>query len=71
MEAYDALRTIQALARVALDSDDEGLSTEALAEMPRRTLHGIVVVKEKALAKATSVLACLNKKIKPRLSPRP
>lgn len=52
MDVYDALRTIQTLARVALESDDEGLSAETLAEMHRRTLNGIVVVTEKALAKA-------------------
>jgi hypothetical protein len=51
------LRTIQTLARVALDSDDEGLSPETLAEMQRRTLNGIVVVTEKALANAPGLLA--------------
>jgi len=48
----DALRKIQTLARVALETDDEGLSDDTLAEMHRRTLNGIVVVTEKALAKA-------------------
>lgn len=57
MDAYDALRTIQTLARVALDSDDEELSAETLADMQRRTLNGIVVVTENALAKAPGVLA--------------
>lgn len=61
MDAYDALRTIQTLARIALESqnatasvanDDEGLSAEAHAEMQRRTLNGIMVMTEKALAKA-------------------
>jgi len=52
MDVYDALRAIETLARVALESDDEGLSPETLAEMQRRTLNGIVVVTEKALAKA-------------------
>ena len=51
------MRTIQTLARAALDSDDEGLSAEALAEMQRRTLNGIVLLTEKALAKAPGVLA--------------
>ncbi|MEO6780603.1 MAG: hypothetical protein ABI407_05835 [Bradyrhizobium sp.] len=52
MDPYDALSAIQTLARVALESDDEELSAEALADLQRRTLNGIVVVTEKALAKA-------------------
>lgn len=60
MDPYEALRTIQALARIALGSrdaatsvanDDEGLSAETIAEMQRRTLNGIVVVTEKALVR--------------------
>jgi hypothetical protein len=52
MDAHDALRTIQTLARVALDSDNGHLSAEALVDMQRRTLKGIITVIEKALAKA-------------------
>jgi hypothetical protein len=52
MEAYEALRTIQTLAHVALEREDERLSTEALAELQHITLHGIVVVTENALTKA-------------------
>jgi hypothetical protein len=51
-DVYEALRNIQTLALVALESDGEGLSVEALADLQRRTLSGIVVVTEKALAKA-------------------
>jgi hypothetical protein len=54
MDAYEALRTIQTLAHVALESEEEGLSAEALPELQRRTLNGIVVVTEKALAKVPS-----------------
>jgi hypothetical protein len=50
INAYEALRTIQTLVRVVLESDDEGLTSETLAEMQRRILNGIVVVTEKALA---------------------
>ena len=50
MDAYEALRTIHTLARVALDSDDEGLTIESLADHFQRTLNGIVVITEKALA---------------------
>ena len=52
MDVYDALRAIQTLAKIALESDDEDLSAETLAEMQRQTLLGIVVVTEKVLAKA-------------------
>ena len=62
VDAYDALRTIQTLARVVLDSDDEELSAESLVEMQRRTLNGIVVVTEKALAKAPRRVVRLDKK---------
>ena len=51
MDADEALKTIQALARVALEIDDEGLSAETLVDTQRRTLNGIVLVTEKALAK--------------------
>jgi hypothetical protein len=38
-------------ARVALASDNDAVSVETLAEIQRRTLNGIVLVIEKALAK--------------------
>lgn len=46
------MRNIQTLARVALESDDEEISAETLAEVQQRTLNGIMVVTEKALAMA-------------------
>jgi hypothetical protein len=54
MDAHDALRTIRTLARVVLESDDGHLSLEALADMQRRTLKGIIMVIEKALSVSTS-----------------
>ena len=57
MDPFEALRNIQTLARVALESDDEVLSADLLAELMRRTLNGIVVVTEKVLVKAPGVLA--------------
>ena len=51
MDTHEALRTILTLARVALESDDGHLPDEALVDMQRRTLNGIVTVIEKALAK--------------------
>jgi hypothetical protein len=51
MEAYEALRTIQRLARIALASE-QGQSVEVLVDIQRRALNGIAVVTEKALAKA-------------------
>jgi hypothetical protein len=47
MDAHDALRTIMTLALVALESDDGRLSAEALADMQRRTLMGIIAVIKK------------------------
>ena len=44
MDAYEALQVIQRLARPQ--------SAEVLADIQRRALNGIVVVTEKALAKA-------------------
>ena len=51
MDAQEALRTKRTLARIALDTDSDELSTEALADMLRRTLQGVVVVAEKVLGK--------------------
>jgi hypothetical protein len=51
MDAQEALWTIRTLARIALDTDNDELSTEALADMLRRALQGVVVVAEKALGK--------------------
>jgi len=51
MEAYEALRTIQRLARIALASE-QGQSVEVLVDIQRRALNGIAVVTEKAMAKA-------------------
>jgi hypothetical protein len=51
MDAQEALRTIRALARIALDTDNDELSTDALADMLRRALQGVVVVAEKVLGK--------------------
>lgn len=65
-DVYDALRTIQTLARVALATDNEEVSAETIAEIQRRTLNGIVVVTENALAKAPGVLAGSTKKYGPR-----
>ena len=52
MDAHDALRTIRTLARVALDGDDGRLSVEAVADMQRRTLRGIITVIEKVPPKS-------------------
>lgn len=52
MEAYYSPSAIQTRAQVALESEDERLSAEALAELQHITLHGIVVVTENALTKA-------------------
>jgi hypothetical protein len=49
MDSHDALQTIKILARVALETDDGCLSAEALADMQRRTLKGIVTVIEKVV----------------------
>jgi hypothetical protein len=51
-EVYEELRIIQTLALVALGSDNEELSAEVLAILQQRTLNRILVVTEKALAKA-------------------
>jgi len=51
-EVYEALRIIRTLALVALGSDNEKLSTEELAILQQQTLNRIVVVTDKALAKA-------------------
>jgi hypothetical protein len=51
MDAYEALQVIQRLARIALASE-QGQSAEVLADIQRRGPNGIVVVTEKALAKA-------------------
>jgi hypothetical protein len=39
--------------RVALESEDEGLSAEALAEMQRRTLNGIMVLNREGFGQGT------------------
>ena len=51
MDAQEALRTIRALARIALDADKDKLSTEARFDTLRRALQGVVVVAEKAIGK--------------------
>jgi hypothetical protein len=51
MDAYEALQTIQRLARIALASE-QGQPAEVLADIQRRALSGIALVTEKALAKA-------------------
>jgi hypothetical protein len=51
MDAFEALRAIQRLARIALASE-QGQSAEVLADIQRRALNGIALVSEKALAKA-------------------
>jgi hypothetical protein len=51
MDAQEALRTIRTLARIALDTEKDELSTEAVADMLRRALQGVVVVAEKVLGK--------------------
>jgi hypothetical protein len=52
-EVYEALRIVRTLALVALGSDnEEDLSTDVLAILQQRTLNRILVVTEKALAKA-------------------
>jgi hypothetical protein len=51
MDAYEALQVIQRLARIALASE-QGQPAEVLADIQRRALNGIVVVTERALAKA-------------------
>ena len=56
MDVYEALRTIQTLARQALESEkDEWLSAERLVEIQRRTLKDIEAVTKKALANARQV----------------
>jgi hypothetical protein len=49
---YDHFGRIRTLALVALRSDNEKLSTETLAILQQQTLNRIVVVTDKALAKA-------------------
>jgi hypothetical protein len=51
MDAYEALQTIQRLARIALASEDGHLD-EVLVDIQRRALNGIALVAERALAKA-------------------
>jgi hypothetical protein len=51
MDPYEALQVIQRLARIALASE-QGQPAEVLADIQRRALNGIVVVTERALAKA-------------------
>ena len=51
MDAREALRTIRTLARIALDTDKDKLSTEALADTLRRALQGVVLVAEKVVGK--------------------
>ena len=51
MDAYEALQTIQRLARIALASE-QGQPAEVLADIQRRALSGIALVTETALAKA-------------------
>lgn len=51
MDAYEALQTIQRLARIALASE-QGQPAEVLADIQRRALNGISVVTEKVLDKA-------------------
>lgn len=56
MDVYEALRTIQTLARKALESEkDEWLSAERLVEIQRRTLKDIEAATKKALANAPQV----------------
>jgi hypothetical protein len=50
-EIHEAVHDIQTPALVALANDNEGLSIEALSDLQRRTLNGIVAVTVKALAK--------------------
>ena len=49
MHAHEALRTIRTLARIALDTDSDELPPEAIVDMLRRALQGVVVVAEKVL----------------------
>lgn len=51
MDAHDALRTIETPARVALGGDDGHLSSEALADVQRRALKGILTVIAKTRTK--------------------
>jgi hypothetical protein len=55
-EVYEELRIIQTLTLVALGTDNEELSAEVLAILQQRTLSRILVVTEKALAKAPRLL---------------
>jgi hypothetical protein len=47
----ESLRTMQRLARIALASE-QGQPAEVLADIQRRALNGIMVVTQKAMAKA-------------------
>jgi hypothetical protein len=52
-DPYETLRTIQTLARGALESEkDEWLSADRLVEIQRRSLNSIATAAKKALAKA-------------------
>jgi hypothetical protein len=46
MDAYEALQTIQRLARIALASE-QGQSVEVLVDIQRRALNGIALVTER------------------------
>jgi hypothetical protein len=48
-DAYEALRSIQRLARIAIASE-QGQPAEVLLDMQRRALNGIALVAEKVLA---------------------
>jgi hypothetical protein len=51
MDAFEALKAIQRLARIALASE-QGISVEVVTDIQRRALNGIALLTEKALAKA-------------------
>ena len=51
MHAHEALRTIRTLARIALETDKDKLSTEVHGDTLRRILQDVMVVAEKALGK--------------------
>jgi hypothetical protein len=51
MHAHEALRTIRTLARIALETDKDKLSTEVHGDTLRRILQDVMVVAEKVLGK--------------------
>jgi hypothetical protein len=52
MDVYEALQTIQRLARIALASE-ERQSVEVLVHIQRRALNGIALLTEKALGEGS------------------